>query len=140
VTFHSLRHFASTQLAKLNVPADRRKNVTGHADLESELWYTHLFPEDERAHAELLSDLVEIEGSVIARPSRIRKRPTVEPDPGNRPSGQPPAPTPIEAVRKHRAVRTPVEPLRGNRGIRVQKRALSGLRRGPQPVASKRPK
>lgn len=71
VTFHSIRHFASTQLARLGVPADRRKHVTGHEDLEMELWYTHLVPEDERAHTEALSASLDIEGDVIAGPRRI---------------------------------------------------------------------
>lgn len=140
VTFHSLRHFASTQMARLQIPADQRQNVTGHKDLKMEMWYTHLFPEDERQHAEALSQTVQLEQAVTTGPVRI-----------TRPAG-------LRMRRKAKAAATASPgvlrklgglsdvggavggPLKQSEGILGSNRALRGLRRGPQGSAAERRK
>jgi integrase len=136
VTFHSIRHFASTQLARLGIGADQRAPVTGHEDLEMELWYTHLFPEDERAHTEALSAAVNIEGAVMAGPRRIVRpaRPS-GPGTGNLAPARPGIST--SAVGNRAAVGTPVEPFDPNRGKLGVNRSIVGLRRGPQKVTNR---
>lgn len=128
VTFHSIRHFASTQLARLGVPADRRQPVTGHADIEMELWYTHLFPDDERAHTETLSEALPIETDVMSGPRRIARP--------RRPGQAQPAFS-RSAVGHSDQVGTEVGhfgPKRGQTGV---DRAVAGLRRGPQIAANR---
>lgn len=41
-TFHSTRHTCNTALARAGVPVDVRKLITGHADAETNIIYTHL--------------------------------------------------------------------------------------------------
>lgn len=73
VTFHTLRHTASTLLATLKVPLALHRDMMGHKDLDSTLWYTHLRPMAEIEPAEQLSDALPISDLVLL----ARKRPPV---------------------------------------------------------------
>ena len=42
LSFHSLRHSFTSQLANAGVPAEVRQQLTGHSDLSSHRIYTHL--------------------------------------------------------------------------------------------------
>lgn len=84
VTFHTLRHSASTMLAELDVPLQKHRSMMGHERIETTLWYTHLRPTDEAVPAELLSKALPIKRLVLvdgrrppvakAVPGRDRKR------------------------------------------------------------------
>lgn len=128
VTFHSIRHFASTQLARLGVDAERRKPITGHRDIGMELWYTHLLPDvDERAHTETLSAAVPIAADVTAarlRASRPKSEGKTQPAFSKRAGGISGAGGILGGT---------VTPNQGDLGA---PRAIAGLRRGPQPRAS----
>lgn len=134
VTFHSIRHFASTQMAQLQIPPDHRQNVTGRRDLKMEMWYTHLFPEDGRAHAETLSAAVPIAAAVTAGPIRIhRPKPTTSDD-QNAPSEATARRQPVfpsRAVGKKFAVGTAVGPHLPETSVSGALRADQGLRRRP---------
>ncbi len=54
-TFHSTRHTCNSALARAGVPADIRRKITGHADDETNLIYTHL--DDETKAQALLKAL-----------------------------------------------------------------------------------
>lgn len=140
VTFHSLRHSASTLMARAGIPADRRKDVTGHADLAMEQWYTHLLPEDERLDAEALSAAVAIEQDVIAGPRRVTRakkktRATVlVARPRRRPDSN------VSAVLLPTPVLTPVLLFSATGPKSTPTAALRGLRRGPHPRKAASPK
>lgn len=140
VTFHSIRHFASTHMARMNVPLEVRMNVSGHRDLEMERWYTHLFPEDERAYAEAFSATVPIAAAVTAGPRRVSRAKADSPATS--------APASGAASRQQPAFTAPpggnsdaggnaggaITAKQGDLGV---SRALRGLWRGPQPRAEK---
>jgi integrase len=42
LTFHSTRHTCNSLLATAGIPFEIRKLITGHADLETNIIYTHL--------------------------------------------------------------------------------------------------
>lgn len=73
ITFHTLRHSASTLLGELDVPLERHRQMMGHERIETTLWYTHLRPVHEQAPAEALSARLPIKDLVLV----ARKRPPV---------------------------------------------------------------
>jgi integrase len=123
VTFHSIRHFASTQLARLGVPPDHRAQVTGHEDLDMEIWYTHLVPADQRQPTEALSAVVPIAATVMAGPRRI-----VRP----RAASAPAAGILRRAGGLSSEGGTPGELCSAKQGVSGSNRAMAGLWRGQQ--------
>lgn len=132
ITFHSLRHSVSTLLARGGASADQRGPVTGHADLKMEQWYTHLFPEDERALTETLSAAMPIKTVAMVAGTRA-----------TRPRAANSARKPVPAKASSPALKsvaggllreggTPGGLSGPDRPDSVRVRAVSGLRRGPQ--------
>jgi len=73
VTFHTLRHTASTILARLNVNPWLQRDVLGHQDLSTTEGYTHLLVEEQRAPLEQLSAALPI-ASIVTRPEHRATR------------------------------------------------------------------
>lgn len=134
VTFHSIRHFASTQMARLQIPPDHRQNVTGRRDVRMEMWYTHLFPEDGRVHAERLSAAVPIAAAVTAGRLRVHRPKAKASDSSNTATAAPVRPHPglfANEVGKSDAVGTTVGSHAPKQGDLGRVGSLKGLRRGP---------
>ena len=64
VTFHTLRHIASTELAKLAVPIQQHQHVMGHGDVATTMAYTHLQARDQIEPLEQLSAAIPLEDLV----------------------------------------------------------------------------
>lgn len=74
VTFHTLRHTASTILARLQVNPWLGRDAIGHKDLETTAGYTHLLTEEQRPVLERLSAALPVEKIVTAPQRRaVRK-------------------------------------------------------------------
>jgi integrase len=73
VTFHTLRHTASTILARLGVNPWLHRDVLGHQDLATTDGYTHLQLEEQRAPLEQLSAALPI-APIVMRPERRASR------------------------------------------------------------------
>lgn len=69
VTFHTLRHTASTLFAALGVNPWLHRDAMGHADLSTTEGYTHLQIEAQRPAHEQLSAVLPI-GAAVMRPGR----------------------------------------------------------------------
>lgn len=73
LTFHTLRHTAATVLAELGVSEQHRKELMGHASIQTTQRYTHLRPVHLRAPAEQLSAALPIADLVMLPWKRIPK-------------------------------------------------------------------
>lgn len=65
ITFHTLRHTASTLMVDLGIGPDERKGVVGHARIDTQMLYTHLKPRHEVAAQEKLSAHLPMEALVM---------------------------------------------------------------------------
>lgn len=76
ITFHTLRHTASTILARLQVNPWLQRDVLGHQDLATTDGYTHLQVEEERAPLEQLSAALPIAAVVTHARQRATRTKT----------------------------------------------------------------
>lgn len=90
VTFHTLRHTASTLFATLGVNPWAGRDAMGHEDMETTDGYTHLALEDQRVALESLSAALPI-AAIVTRPGRRAARRTTATAGG--PTGGPAAAT-----------------------------------------------
>lgn len=73
ITFHTIRHTASTILAELGVGEPLRKDLMGHERVETTQWYTHLRPIALVGPAEQLSAALPIADLVTLPGNRPRR-------------------------------------------------------------------
>lgn len=71
-TFHTLRHFASTVLAKKKVSESERKAASGHADIRTVQIYTHLAGTDADDALAILSASTPLQDLVTTEPRGYR--------------------------------------------------------------------
>lgn len=95
-TYHTLRHSIATLLAQWGLPEAIRRQLLGHADVQTTAIYTHLAARDEIAPLEDLSSALSLEAA-IAAPARPKKRRSRTPLRTSLPPGGP---------QKHSATRT----------------------------------
>ena len=66
ITFHTLRHTASTAMVELDIPRDKRRQASGHTSDAAQDVYEHMSPIQELVPRELLSDTFPIADLVTA--------------------------------------------------------------------------
>lgn len=88
-TFHSLRHTASTLLARLGVNPWLQRDAIGHRDLTTSAGYTHLQIEEQRPALEQLSAVLPMTDLVTAPKQRASRQKTAS----GRPLGIPSDPS-----------------------------------------------
>jgi integrase len=81
VTFHSLRHAVNTWLGRAGTTAQQQRNASGHRDLETTLYYTHLNVEDQRPVQELVADHLpaDLDRQIAEAPMKIGRKPPHQP-------------------------------------------------------------
>jgi integrase/recombinase XerD len=72
-TYHTLRHSIATLLAQWGLPEAIRRQLMGHADVQTTQIYTHLAARDEVAPLEDLSTALALDAA-LAAPARPKKR------------------------------------------------------------------
>jgi integrase len=71
ITFHTLRHNATTEMLRKKTPLVDARDAMGHTDIQTTLGYTHLAVEGQRLQAELLSKSFVLED--LTHPSTKRR-------------------------------------------------------------------